>query len=100
MNAVVAILVLSSVSAGVGAVGVPSSAGESSGAYTSSNNARINDTATCLADPPILAKTLSSAAMVCETLSSVIFLCEYPSEGLNYNSDINNVRMWIILFLY
>ena len=27
-------------------------------------------------------------------------LCEYPSEGLNYNSDINNVRMWIILFLY
>ena len=26
--------------------------------------------------------------------------CEYPSEGLNYNSDINNVRMWIILFLY
>lgn len=28
------------------------------------------------------------------------FFCEYPSEGLNYNSDINNVRMWIILFLY
>ena len=30
----------------------------------------------------------------------MIFNCEYPSEGLNYNSDINNVRMWIILFLY
>ena len=29
-----------------------------------------------------------------------ILKCEYPSEGLNYNSDINNVRMWIILFLY
>ena len=79
MNAVVAILVLSSVSAGVGAVGDPVKSGDSRVAYTSSINAKINDTATCLADPPILAKTLSSAAMVCETLSSVIFLSAISS---------------------
>ena len=35
-----------------------------------------------------------------EYSAGLIFICEYPSEGLNYNSDINNVRMWIILFLY
>ena len=33
-------------------------------------------------------------------LGTYLDFCEYPSEGLNYNSDINNVRMWIILFLY
>lgn len=35
-----------------------------------------------------------------EILDALLKKCEYPSEGLNYNSDINNVRMWIILFLY
>ena len=34
-----------------------------------------------------------------KTIRLIIF-CEYPSEGLNFNSDINNVRMWIILSLY
>ena len=57
----------------------PVKAGDSRVAYTSSSNAKISDTATCLADPLTFAKTLSSAAMVCDTSSSVIFLSAISS---------------------